>query len=72
MCRYFEERGQQDNVSRPNNVPELNNAFLSRRNAQRWERRLTRLKQQVADSEDRIWRLQGKMAGLDQQRESTR
>nr|CAD7397277.1 unnamed protein product [Timema cristinae] len=71
MCRYFEERGRQDNVSRPNNVPELNNAFLSRRNAQRWERRLTRLKQQVADSEDRIWRLQGKMAGLDQQREST-
>ncbi|CAG2064181.1 unnamed protein product [Timema podura] len=72
MCRYFEERGRQDNVSRPNNVPELNNAFLSRRNAQRWERRLTRLKQQVTDSEDRIWRLQGKMAGLDQQRESTR
>ena len=44
------------------------NAYLSRRRVQRAERRLARYKQQAADTDENIWRLQEEMAALDCQR----
>ncbi|XP_069698333.1 uncharacterized protein [Periplaneta americana] len=70
ICRYFETRAAQPPASPTSPTPraantELGNAFLNRRRVQRGERRLARLKQQAAECEEAIWRLQNEMAALD-------
>lgn len=82
ICRYFEQRGQEPREQvleeSPRHKPPTGergnggcNAYLSRRRVQRAERRLARYKQQAADTEENIWRLQEEMATLDYQRNQT-
>ncbi|PSN46489.1 hypothetical protein C0J52_19102 [Blattella germanica] len=83
ICRYFEQRGQDPPKERsveesPRHKPPTGersvggcNAYLSRRRVQRAERRLARYKQQAADTEESIWRLQEEMASLDCKRNQT-